>query len=143
VKKRIALSILLVICLAFSCACEIVKAPDYYELNGDDVVTSFTKVVGNRTVNTKKIEMTNAVQTIAYSYKKVENAYADAEAYIDFLSGEEDFSYSGMMDMDETEDEIILTKTSDNDKEYEITVKVRYSTKTQIVKITVEREKII
>ena len=142
-KKRIVLSALLVLCLAFSCACEIIKVPDYYELNGNDVVTSFTKVVGKRTINTKKIEMTNAVQTVAYSYKNVENAYADADAYIDFLSGEEDFYYSGMLNMDETEDEISLTKTSDNDKDYEITVTVRYSTKTKIVKVTIEREKII
>ncbi|MBE6648493.1 MAG: hypothetical protein E7614_03110 [Ruminococcaceae bacterium] len=143
IKNRIVLCVLLTFVVVFSCACDLVKAPDYYELNGDDVVTSFTKVVGDRKVNTKKIEMTNAVQTISYSYKNVVDAYGDAEKYIDFLTGEEDFYYNGMLNMDESEDEVSLSKTSPKDEEYEITVTVIYNVNTKVVKIVVEREKII
>jgi hypothetical protein len=141
--KRIAISCLLILCVVLTCSCEIVKSPDYYELNGDDTVISFTKVVGERKVNTTKIEMTNAVQRISYSYKNVENAFADAETYIDYLSGEEDFYYSGMLNMDETEDEITLSKKSPNDKEYEIRAIIRYNVNTKIVKVVIEREKVI
>ena len=142
-KKRSVLCSLLVICLVFFSACEIVKSPDYYELNGGDNVPSYTKVVGSRTVSTKKINMTNAVQSVVYSYKDVEDAYADAETYIDYLMDEEGFYFSGMLNMDEEEDEITISKTSPNDKEYEIRIIVTYSTKTQTVKINAEREKII
>ncbi len=142
-KKRIAFSLLLILCLVFSCACDLVKSPDYYGLNGNDNVISFTKVVGKRSVSSKKIDMTNAVQSIAYSYKDIEDAYADAEAYIDYLMEEEGFYYSGMLNLDETEDEITVSKTSPNDKEYELRVIVRYSVDTKTVKITAEREKII
>ncbi len=141
--KRIAISCLLILCVLLTCSCELVKSPDYYELNGDDTVISFTKVVGERKVNTTKIEMTNAVQRISYSYKNVENALEDAETYIDYLSGEEDFYYSGMLNLDETEDEITLSKTSPNDKEYEIRAIVRYNVNTKIVKVVIEREKVI
>ena len=141
--KRIAISCLLILCVVLSCSCELVKSPEYYELNGNDNVASFTKVVGERKVNTTKIEMTNAVQRISYSYKNVENAFEDAETYIDYLSGEEDFYYSGMLDMDETEDEITLSKKSPNDKEYEIRAIIRYNVNTKIVKVVIEREKVI
>ncbi len=141
--KRIAISCLLILCVLLTCSCELVKSPDYYELNGDDTVISFTKVVGERKVNTTKIEMTNAVQRISYSYKNVENAFEDAETYIDYLSGEEDFYYSGMLNLDETEDEITLSKTSPNDKEYQIRAIVRYNVNTKIVKVVIEREKVI
>ncbi len=142
-KRKLVISFLLAVCLVFSCACELVKSPEYYSLNGGDNVISFTKVVGNRSVSTKKIEMTNAVQSIAYSYKNVESAYADAEKYIEYLMEEDDFEYSGMLNMDENEDEITIRKTSPNEKEYMITVIIRYSNNTKTVKITVQREKII
>jgi len=141
--KKIVISCLLVLCIVLTCACELVKSPEYYELNDNDTVISFTKVVGDRKVNTTKIEMTNAVQRLSYSYKDVEKAYEDAETYIDYLTGEEDFYYSGMLNMDEKEDEITLSKTSPNDKEYQIRVIVRYNVDTKIVKVVVEREKVI
>ncbi len=141
--KRIAISCLLILCVLLACSCELVKSPEYYELNGNDTVASFTKVVGDRKVNTTKIEMTNAVQRISYSYKDVENALEDAETYIDYLSGEEDFYYSGMLNLDEIEDEITLSKTSPNDKEYQIRAIVRYNVNTKIVKVVIEREKVI
>lgn len=141
-KKSVICSVLL-ICLMFFSACELVKSPDYYELNGGDSVISYTNVVGARSVGTKKISMTNAVQSIAYSYKDVEDAYADAEKYIDHLMDEEGFYYSGMLNMDEEEDEISLSKTSPSDNEYEIRVIVKYSVDTKTVKVTIEREKII
>jgi hypothetical protein len=140
-KRKLALSFLLAICMIFSCACNLVKSADYYELNGDDSVISFTNVVGDRKVSTKKIDMTNAIQSIAYSYKEIENAYVEAETYIDYLLEEEGFYYSGMLNMDETEDEITIHKTSPDDEEYEIRVIVRYSNDTKTVKITVQREK--
>lgn len=141
-KKSVICSVLL-ICLMFFSACELVKSPDYYELNNGDSVISYTNVVGARSVGTKKISMTNAVQSIAYSYKNVEDAYADAEKYIDHLMDEEGFFYSGMLNMDEEEDEISLSKTSPSDNEYEIRVIVKYSVDTKTVKVTIEREKII
>ena len=141
-KKSVICSVLL-ICLMFFSACELVKSPDYYELNGGDSVISYTNVVGARSVGTKKISMTNAVQSIAYSYKDVEDAYADAEKYIDHLMDEEGFYYSGMLNMDEEEDEISLSKPSPSDNEYEIRVIVKYSVDTKTVKVTLEREKII
>ena len=55
--KKIAISCLLVLCVVLTCACELVKSPDYYELNDNDTVISFTKVVGDRKVSTTKIEM--------------------------------------------------------------------------------------
>ena len=144
-KKRLILSLLLAVSLLFACGCEInlVKLPEYYELNDGDTVISFTNVVGERDLNTKKIEMTNAVQRISYSFKKVEDAYADAEKYIDHLMEEEGFYYAGMLNMDETEDEITIYKTSPNDSEFEIRVIVKYNTNTKIVKVTIEREKVI
>ncbi|MBO7253777.1 MAG: hypothetical protein J6V36_00565 [Clostridia bacterium] len=141
--KKIAISCLLVLFVVLTCACELVKSPEYYELNGDDTVISFTKVVGDRKVNTTKNEMTNAIHRISYSYKDVEKAYEDAETYIDYLTGEEDFYYSGMLNMDEKEDEITLSKASPNNKEYQIRVIIRYNVDTKIVKVVVEREKVI
>lgn len=142
-KKRITALALMVLCVIFSCGCEIVKSPDYYMLAGNDEVASFTKVVGSRKVNTTKRDLTNAIQSISYSYKEVEAPYEDAEKYLDYLTGEEGFSYSGMLDMDEKEDEIVLTKTSENDKQFEIRVKITYNTDTKIVKIVAERERMI
>jgi hypothetical protein len=120
-----------------------VKLPEYYELNDGDSVISFTNVVGERDLNTKKLELNNAVQRIAYSFKNVEDAYADAEKYIDHLMEEEGFYYAGMLNMDETEDEITIYKTSPNDSEFEIRVIVRYNVNTKSVKVTIEREKVI
>ncbi len=139
-KKRIAIMLLTLVISVLACACKLVKSPDYYELNEDDTVVSYTKVVGDRKVNTKKVEMTNAVQSISYSYKEVENAFEDAETYIDYLTGEEGFSYSGMLDMDEKEDEVVVSKISPNNDEYEIRVIVKYNVDVATVKITVERE---
>jgi hypothetical protein len=144
-KKRLILSLLLAVSLIFACGCEInlVKLPEYYELNDGDSVISFTNVVGERDLNTKKLELNNAVQRIAYSFKNVEDAYADAEKYIDHLMEEEGFYYAGMLNMDETEDEITIYKTSPNDSEFEIRVIVRYNVNTKSVKVTIEREKVI
>ena len=142
-KKRIIAFAVIFIYVVFACSCELVKSPDYYSLNGDDNVISFTKVVGKRKVNTTKIDMTNAVQTIAYSYKNVETPYEDAEKYLDYLTGEEGFSYAGMLDMDEKEDEIMVSKISDHDEEFEIRVKIKYNVNTNVVKITVERERLL
>lgn len=144
-KKRLILSLLLAVSLLFACGCEInlVKLPEYYELNDGDSVISFTNVVGERDLNTKKLELNNAVQRIAYSFKNVEDAYADAEKYIDHLMEEEGFYYAGMLNMDETEDEITIYKTSPNDSEFEIRVIVRYNVNTKSVKVTIEREKVI
>lgn len=142
-KKRIVISFLLALCMIFACGCELVKSPEYYELKGGDEVSSFTKVVGSRSVGGKKVNMTNAVQSISYTYKDVENAYTDAETYVHYLIDDENFKYSGMLNMDETEDEILISKTSPSDSEFEIRIIVKYDTKTNSVQVTAEREKII
>ncbi len=123
------------------CSCDIVKSPDYYTLNDDDTVASFTKAVGERKVSGQNISMSNATQVVTYSYKDVEDAYGDVEKYIDYLSGEEDFSYKGMLNMDEKSDEITLSKTSPNNKDYIIRVTIKYDVGPKTVKVTVERER--
>ena len=139
--KKTTLLLLVALCILFVCSCDIVKSPDYYKLNDDDTVASFTKAVGERKVSGQNISMSNAIQVITYSYKNVKDPYGDAEKYIDYLSGEEDFSYSGMLDMDEKADTITLTKKSPNNKDYVIRVTIKYDVGPETVKITVERER--
>jgi phosphocarrier protein len=50
---------IILLMLAFSvflvCACNVVKSPDFYSLDENDLVSSFTKVVGSRKVNAKSL----------------------------------------------------------------------------------------
>ena len=141
--RKTILGLLLAFCVLCVSACELIKSPDYYELNDEDKIISFTKVVGERKVNTKKIDMTHAVQRIAYSYKELENAFADSEKYINYLMDEEGFVSKDFIELDEEDDEITLRKDSSMDTGYEIRVVVKYSNSSQSVKVTVEREKVI
>ena len=143
-KIRFAKAVLLIFVVVFmigtlsACSLLKIKSPDKYELNNGETVPSITSVVGDRSVRTRKIGLTDIEQQISYSYKDVEAPAEDVEEYVDYLVSR-GYKNTTSSHIYGESGELILTKASDTNAEYTITVTVTYGEDTY--KVSVVRAK--